>query len=200
VGDVGDERNEFEFVEGLCDLAADLKEHIFGTLDQQHFLRMIVADLPDKFRADRAAGTRHHHDASRKQVAKILVVKLDRFAAQKIFDLDIAKPRYVDASMRDLIKARHDLRLDRNGRTNVHDPPNVLAVRMIDRKNDLLDVEFVYEFWQTVRTADNFDAIDAAADLSRVVIDESAYVEFRIRAALQLLNKGCAHSPGTDDE
>ena len=63
-----------------------------------------------------------------------------------------------------------------------------------------LNAQFVYDTRHVLGRTENLVTADAAALLSRIVIDQSANLELGVASAAQLFDKRSSHAAGTDHE
>src|SRR5688500_14253563 len=131
---------------------------------------------------------------------KVLVVERHGFATKQVVDLYIAYPAHRHPSVRDLIQTGNDLHLDRDRAADIQYAADLNASRIIERDDYLLDIQLVDEPGNIVSRAEDFVAADTAAFLSRVVVDQSAYLELRIAPPAQLFYQCRSHSPGADQQ
>jgi len=131
---------------------------------------------------------------------EILVVEFDRLATEQIFDPDVPDARNLHMAMDDLMQARDDPRLDGNFAADVEDPSYLLALRLIDRYHDLLDVHLIDQPREIVGRSKDLDPIDASADLAAIVIDESADLEFGVGPSENVFDGDRSDTSGTDEK
>ncbi len=101
VADVGDERDDLDLGAGPPQLAVDLEERKLGALDEQELRRLEPGDLARQLRADRAARAGDHDPLAGQEVPDLLLVEVDRLAAEEVLDLHVADARDLHLALED---------------------------------------------------------------------------------------------------
>src|SRR5262249_26958821 len=102
--------------------------------------------------------------------------------------------------MSDLVQAWYDLCFDRDRTTNIENPPDLLALCLVDGDDHLANSQLVDQASHITGRTENLYSAKTATSFSLIVIYKSAYLEFPVGAAHHFLCQVCTHSSGPDDK
>ncbi len=185
----------------MCDLQLllNIVSIVLINIQNDELLRLVSGDLPAELRADRSAAACHAHDLVLHIADDGADIHLHRFSAEQILDLHITQLADADLSVYKLIHAGERPYLAAGLGTDGQNFLHLGARHARHRDNNLVYIVERAGFPDFVPPADDFDALNVAAPLESVIIDDAADGHRGEMAADDLLDDDIGGFAGADD-
>ncbi len=168
-------------------------------VEDDELLRLVACDLTAELRADRSTTAGDEDGLPLDHTEDFFVVDLDRFTTEEVEDIDVAELADTDFAVHELVDARDGLQLTAALLTDVEDLRAFFSGRGRDRIDDFRDLVLLYGAEDVVSCADDRDAVEDAALLVRVVVDQADRIALQVLAGEELLDEHPAGIARADD-
>lgn len=180
-------------------LLLDAVRVILIDVEDDELLRLVACDLTAELRADRSATAGDEDRLSLDHTEDFFVVDLDRFTTEEVEDVDVTELADADFAVYELVDARDGLQLTAALLTDVEDLCALFGSRGRDRIDDFRDLVLLYSVEDVVSGADDRDAVEDAALLVRVVVDQADRIALQVLTGEELLDEHAAGATRADD-
>ena len=181
------------------ELLLDAVRVILIDVEDDELLRLVACDLTAELRADRSATAGDEDGLPLDHAEDFFVVDLDRFTAEEVEYVDVAELADADFAVDELVDARDGLQLAAALLTDVEDLRALFGGRGRDRIDDFRDLVLLYGVEDVVSCADDRDAVEDAALLVRVVVDQADRIPLQVLTGKELLDEHPASIACADD-
>lgn len=180
-------------------LLLDAVRVILIDVEDDKLLRLVACDLTAELRADRSATAGDEDGLSLDHTEDFFVVDLDRFTTEEVEDVDVTELADADFASDELVDARDGLQLTATLLTDVEDLCALFGGRGRDRIDDGRHLVLLYGTEDVVSGADDRDAVEDAALLVRVVVDQADRIPLQVLTGEELLDEHPAGIARADD-
>ena len=181
------------------ELLLDAVRIVLVNVEDDELLRLVACDLTAELRADRSATAGDEDGLPLDHAEDFFVVDLDRFTAEEVEDVDVTELADTDFAVDELVDARDGLQLTATLLTDVEDLRAFFSGRGRDRIDDFRDLVLLYGTEDVVSGADDRDAVEDAALLVQVVVDQADRIALQVLTGEELLDEYPASIARTDD-
>ena len=181
------------------ELLLDAVSIVLVNVEDDELLRLVACDLTAELRADRSATAGDEDGLSLDHAEDFFVVDLDRFTAEEVEDVDVTELADADFAVDELVDAWDGLQLTATLLTDVEDLCALFGGRGRDRIDDFRDLVLLYGTEDVVSGADDRDAVEDAALLVQVVVDQADRIALQVLTGEELLDEYPASIARTDD-
>ena len=181
------------------ELLLDAVRVVLIDVEDDELLRLVACDLTTELRADGAATAGDEDVLPLDHAEDFFVVDLDRFTTEEVEDVDVAELADADFSIDELVDARDGLQLTAALLTNVKDLRALFSGRGRDRIDDFRHFVLLYGMEDIVSGADDWDAVEDAALLVQVVVDQADRIPLQVLTGEELLDEHPASIARADD-
>ena len=168
-------------------------------VEDDELLRLVACDLTAELRADRSATAGDEDGLPLDHAEDFFVVDLDRFTTEEVEDVDVAELADADFAVDELVDARDGLQLTAALLTDVEDFCALFGGRGRDRIDDFRDLVLLYGTEDVVSGADDRDAVEDAALLVQVVVDQADRIALQVLTGEELFDEHPASIARADD-
>ena len=194
-----DERHEVQLRVLHDKFLLDTVSIVLVNVEDDELLRLVACDLTAELGADRSATAGDEDRLPLNHAEDFFVVDLDRFTTEQVEDVDVAELADADFAVDELVDARDGLQLAAALLTDVEDLRALFSGRGRDRIDDFRDLVLLYGVEDVVSCADDRDAVEDAALLVRVVVDQADWIALQVLTGEELLDEHPAGIARTDD-
>lgn len=194
-----DERHEVQLRVLHDKFLLDAVSIVLVNVEDNELLRLVACDLPAELGADRSATTGDEDGLPLDHTEDFFVVNLDRFTTEEVEDVDVAELADADFAVHELVDARDGLQLTSALLTDVEDLRALFRSRGRNRIDDFRDLVLLYGVEDVVSCADDRDAVEDAALLVRVVVDQADRITLQVLTGEELLDEHPAGVTRADD-
>ena len=199
VADGADEGHEVEVRMGIAELVLDIIGVVFIDVKDDELLWVMRRDLAAELRADTSAAAGDEDGLPAYEVIDLLHLGTDLIPAEKVLDRDILHVGDGDLALGKLGDAGHDLELGIRLLADVQDVTALFQGGAGDGEVDLLDLVLRDVFQDALAAAYHGDAVDEAAPLVRVVVDDAGDLFLHVLHALDIAEDNLTGAPGADE-
>ena len=194
-----DERHEVQLRMLHDKFLLDTVSIVLVDVEDDELLRLVTCDLAAELGADGSATAGDEDGLPLDHAEDFFVVDLDRFTTEKVEDVDVAELADADFAVHELVDARDGLELTAALLTDIEDLRALFGGRGRDRIDDFRDLVLLYGVKDVVSCADDRDAVEDAALLVRVVVDQADRIPLQVFAGEELLDEHPAGITRADD-
>lgn len=194
-----DERHEVQLRVLHEELLLDAVRVVLVDVEDDELLRLVTRDLTAELGADRSATAGDEDSLSLDHAEDFFVVDLDWFTTEEVEDVDVAELADADLAVHELVDARDGLQLTAALLTDIEDLRALFGGRGRDRIDDFRDLVLLYGVEDVVSGADDRDAVEDAALLVRIVVDQADRIALQVLAGEKLLDEHPAGVTRADD-
>lgn len=180
-------------------LLLDAVSIVLVNVEDDKLLRLVACDLTAELRADRSATAGDEDGLPLDHTEDFFVVDLDRFTTEEVEDVDVTELADADFAVDELVDARDGLQLAATLLTDVEDLRALCSGRGRDRIDDFRDLVLLYGTEDVVSGADDRDAVEDAALLVQVVVDQADRITLQVLTGEELLDEHPASIARADD-
>ena len=181
------------------ELLLDAVRVVLIDVEDDELLRLVACDLTAEFRADRSATAGDEDGLPLDHTEDFFVVDLDRFTTEEVEDVDVTELADADFAVDELVDARDGLQLTAALLTDVEDLCALFGGRGRDRIDDFRHLVLLYGTENVVSGADDRDAVEDAALLVQVVVDQADRIALQVLTGEELLDEHPAGITRADD-
>ncbi len=181
------------------ELLLDAVRVVLIDVEDDELLRLVACDLTAELGSDGSATAGDEDGLSLDHTEDFFVVDLDRFTTEEVEDVDVAELADTDFAVDELVDARDGLQLTAALLTDVEDLRALFSSRGRDRIDDFRDLVLLYGMEDIVSGADDRDAVEDAALLVQVVVDQADRIPLQVLTGEELLDEHTAGVTRADD-
>lgn len=181
------------------ELLLDAVRVVLIDVEDNKLLRLVAGDLTAELGADGSATAGDEDGLPLDHAEDFFVVDLDRFTAEEVEDVDVAKLADADFAVHELVDARDGLQLTAALLTDIENLRALFSGRSRDRIDDFGNLVLLYGVEDVVSCADDRHAVEDAALLVRVVVDQADRIALQVLAGEELLDEHPAGVARADD-
>ena len=181
------------------ELLLDAVRVVLIDVEDDELLRLVACDLTAELRADRSATAGDEDGLPLDHTEDFFVVDLDRFTTEEVEDVDVTELADADFAVDELVDARDGLQLTATLLTDVEDLRALCSGRGRDRIDDFRDLVLLYGMEDIVSGTDDRDAVEDAALLVQVVVDQADRIPLQVLTGEELLDEHPASIARADD-
>lgn len=181
------------------ELLLDAVRIVLVNVEDDELLRLVACDLTAELGADGSATASDEDGLPLDHAEDFFVVDLDRFTAEEVEDVDVAELADADFAVDELVDARDGFQLTATLLTDVEDLRALCSGRGRDRIDDFRDLVLLYGTENVVSGADDRDAVEDAALLVQVVVDQADRIALQVLTGEELLDEHPASITRADD-
>ena len=175
---IADDRQDRQVGEALAQLLDQPVHRVFGQIECDELRRREAQDLPAQLGADRPARTRDHHDAAAQQRLDVRRIDRHRVAAEKILEIDVPHLRQEALARHQRGQRRQHHRLHAGTHAQGRDATLGFDRCRRNRDDRVLDLHRVGPVLEVVERAEHLVAVDFAALLRDVVVEQADEAPF----------------------
>ena len=172
---------------------------VFVDVENDQALRMVVRHLTAELAADGSAAARHENGLAVQEIKDLIHVDLDRIAAEKVLDGNLFKIRYGDIAVDELVHAGQVFELAPGFLAYGKDVPALRHARGGNGEENFLNVVFFRCLENVLAAADYGHAVDVAALLVLVVVDDAYNTVTDLHCAVDVAYDHLTGRTGADD-
>lgn len=181
------------------ELLLDAVRVVLIDVEDNELLRLVACDLTAELGADRSATAGDEDGLPLDHAEDFFVVDFDRLTTEEIEDVDVAELADTDFAVDELVDARNGLQLTATLLTDVEDLRAFCSGRGRDRIDDFRDLVLLYGVEDIVSGTDDRDAVEDAALLVQVVVDQADRIALQVLTGEELLDEHAASIARADD-
>ena len=199
VADGSDKRHEVQVRIRVAELVLDVIGVVFIDVEDDELLRVMRRDLAAELRADASAAAGDEDGFPAYEVIDLFHLGTDLVPAEKVLDRNILHDGDGDLALGKLGDAGHDLELGVRLLADVQDVTALFQGGAGNGEVDLLDLILRDIFQDAFTAADHGDAVDEAAPLVRVVVDDADDLLLHVLHALDIAEDDLTGASGADE-
>ena len=181
------------------ELLLDAVRVILVDVEDDELLRLVACDLTAELGSDGSATAGDEDGLPLDHTEDFFVVDLDRFATEKVEDVDVAELADADFAVDELVDARDGLQLTAALLTDIEDLRALFGGRGWDRIDDFRDLVLLYGVQDVVSGTYDRDTVENAALLVQVVVDQADRIPLQVLTGEELLDEHPAGIARADD-